>query len=91
MIDIESDYKWYKENLADIYKLCGDSYVAIQNKKIIGVYKSYEEAIRKTPEPMGSYIVQKSGSSPEAYTVYIYQINADNRGDINDLGFYRST
>lgn len=71
------DFKWFLDNYNDIYSTYGVSYVAIKDKKILGVYSSYAEAVTVTSatEPPGTFIVQKCTGDEGGYTNYIASMN----------------
>lgn len=50
----------FKEHYADFQKKYGESFIAIKNKKILGVYDSYGNGVRETAktEELGTFIVQ---------------------------------
>ena len=58
----DSDYKWFCDNISNLFFDYGYSYLAIKNKKILGVYNSlidgYKDMlIRK--EKLGTFIIQR--------------------------------
>ena len=67
------DYKWFLENLQNLYKQYGDAYIAIKNKTVLGSYSSYAEGVKTTSktEPLGTFIVQQCGADESAFTAYI--------------------
>lgn len=71
-----SDYKWFIDNFSSLFKEYGTAYLAIKNKSVIGVYKTYADGVRGslTTEEPGTFIVQKCGSDESAYTNYIASI-----------------
>lgn len=74
---MREDYEWYKENLMQLYNEYGLSIIAIKNKKVIGAYNSFSQALEETikTETQGSFIIQKCGINEEAYTNYIASVN----------------
>lgn len=72
-----ADFNWFVENIDELYKEFGACYLSIQNKKVLGRYNSYAEAVNETSKsiPLGTFIVQKCGESKEAYTNYISSMN----------------
>lgn len=68
-----NDYKWFLKNHNALFEKYGFAYVAIKNGKVLGVYKSYAEGVKKTSlqEEMGTFIVQKCGADESSYTNYI--------------------
>lgn len=68
-----SDYQWFLDHFTELYNEYGSVYLAIKDKKVLGVYHSYAEGVTATrkKEPLGSFIVQKCGADESAYTNYI--------------------
>lgn len=73
MNSINNDYKWFVSNNKKLFKKYGAKYLAIKNKKVIGVYDSVGEGVEITQqtEKLGTFIVQKCGKDESAYTFYI--------------------
>ena len=71
----DTDFKWFIDNYADIYTKYGTAYLAIKNKKVLGKYPSYAEAVRKTSatEQLGTFIVQLCNGNESGYTNYIME------------------
>lgn len=69
----ESDYKWFLENYKRLFEQYGESYLAIKNQTVLGVYSSYAEALRETEkkEQIGSFIIQFCNGNETGYTNYI--------------------
>ena len=70
---MSEDFAWFKEHYTDFQKKYGESFIAIKNKKILGVYDSYGNGVRETvkTEELGTFIVQEC--SP-GYNVYQWNI-----------------
>ena len=77
-----TDYQWFLDNYTDLYTQYGESFLAIKNKTIIGVYSSYAEGVKITSESheLGSFIIQKCNGSESAYTNYISSMNFSSVG-----------
>ena len=73
----DSDYQWFLENYSSIFQQYGNAYVAIKDRKILGVYDSYATGIAETSraEPLGSFIVQYCNGHESGYTNYISSMN----------------
>lgn len=71
------DFQWFIDNYQSLFSQFGNSYLAIKDKKVIGTYDSFAEAVKKTAEshPLGSFIVQQCNGSASAYTTYIASMN----------------
>ena len=67
------DFKWFKRNNKKLYAKYGNSYLAIKNKKVLGVFSSYAEGVRETSktELLGTFIVQHCTGDESGYTEYI--------------------
>jgi len=67
------DYKWFLENYEELFKTYGNSYLAIKNKAVLGVYSSYAEGVRTASQnnELGTFIVQRCNGDESAYTIYI--------------------
>lgn len=72
-INRKSDFQWFLNNYNDLYQKYGVSYLAIQNKNILGVYHEFGEAVNKTTETtaLGTFIVQFCNGNESGYTNYI--------------------
>ena len=70
---MSEDFAWFKEHYTDFQKKYGESFIAIKNKKILGVYDSYGNGVRETveSEELGTFIVQEC--SPD-YNVYQWNV-----------------
>ena len=70
---LENEYKWFLENYDDLFKQYGTACLAIKNRTVLGVYKSYAEGVKETlkKEAPGTFIVQKCNGDESAYTNYI--------------------
>lgn len=67
------DFKWFVDNMKDLYAIYGHVFLAIKNQRVLGAYSSYGECVRETQkvEPLGTFIVQECGDNESAYTNYI--------------------
>lgn len=73
----DMDYQWFLDNYDELYQKYGDSYIAIKNQKVLGVYTSFAQGVlttQKTEEP-GTYIVQHCNGNESGYTGYIASMN----------------
>ncbi|MDR1160158.1 MAG: hypothetical protein LBK69_05980 [Syntrophomonadaceae bacterium] len=70
------DYKYFQENLEVFYKEYGHCFIAIKNKKVLGTYKSFDDAFDDVSrkEELGSFIIQECVDSPSKL-VQSYQFN----------------
>ena len=72
----DQDFRWFIDNYNELFKEYGVSFLAIKNKRVLGSYNSYSEAVDKTAEqePLGTFIVQKCNGEESAYTNHIATI-----------------
>lgn len=69
----ELDFKWFIDNMPNLYKEYGNCFLAIKNKQILGSYATYADAVHSTAqtEDLGTFIVQECGQDEKAYTNFI--------------------
>lgn len=67
------DFDFFLQNYQDIFKKNGNCFVAIKDKKIIGIFKTEKEAIdiTSTQYELGHFIVQECNGNETGYTNYI--------------------
>lgn len=68
-----ADFDFFLDNYNNFYKEYGHKFIAIKNKKILGIFDSEIEAIHKISRdyPIGSFIVQECNGNESGYTNYI--------------------
>ena len=66
-----ADFNWFLNNYEDLYKEYGHKFLVIMNKNVLGAYDSVREALDKTSEPLGTFIIQECTGDKGAYTNYI--------------------
>ena len=73
----DKDFEWFKEKYEELFSIYGDSILVIKDKKVIGSYKSFREALDTTlqTEKIGTFIVQKCDGTKSAYTSQIASMN----------------
>lgn len=74
---MHEDYKWFLDNYGDLYNQYGETFLAIKNKTVIGIYRTYAEGVKNTSrtEDIGTFIIQKCGKDDSSYTNYIASMN----------------
>lgn len=74
---MSEDFAWFKENYGNLQEKYGDSFIAIKDRRVLGIYSSYADAVRNTQqaEPLGSFIVQECRTDREAYHASIVSMN----------------
>lgn len=67
------DYQWFLDNYDELYQKYGESYIAIKNQHVLGVYPSFAQGVFETDktEAPGTYIVQYCNGDESGYTDYI--------------------
>lgn len=65
------DFHWFVKNYDKLSLKYNNRYIVIKNKKVIGDYELYSEALSKTKEPLGSFIIQKCLANEVGYIEYI--------------------
>jgi len=60
-MNVNKLYKWFTENIEDLYKKYGQKFLVIKDKTIIGDYETFQEAFRETMkiEKIGTFIIQE--------------------------------
>ena len=73
----DDDFNWFLENYGELYERYGRSFLAIKDKRVLGVYKSFKEAVDATlrTEEAGTFIVQECNGDESAYSVHIASMN----------------
>ena len=61
MANQDNDFKWFQENLEDLYKKYPEQYLVISNEEVKGHYSSFSDAIDNALKTMnaGEFIVQQ--------------------------------
>lgn len=74
---MSEDFAWFKEHYTEFQDKYGKSFIAIKNKKILGVYDNYGTGVRETAktEDLGSFIVQECSPDYVAYQCSISSMN----------------
>lgn len=72
---MEEDFEWFLEHYNEIYQLCDECYVVINEKKIIAIFlDSYAEAYQWVKERglLGKCNIQYCSGDEDGYTAYVY-------------------
>ena len=71
---MEENFEWFLEHYNEIFQLCGECYVVINNKRVIKIFDTYAEAYHWTDDNnlLGKANVQYCNGDESGYTVYIY-------------------
>lgn len=67
---MEGNFEWFLEHYNDIYTLCGECYIVIQNKKIIKIFSAEIEAYDwvVSNNLLGKVNIQYCNGDESAYT-----------------------
>lgn len=67
---LKPEFDYYLTNQVELVKQYNGKFVAIKNKKVIGVYEDQATAIAETgkTEELGTFLVQKVTPGKEDYT-----------------------
>lgn len=71
---MKENFEWFVEHYNEIFQLCGECYVVIYEKKIIGVFESHTYAYHWVIErDLLSYAnIQYCNGDESGYTAYVY-------------------
>ena len=74
---MSEDFAWFREHYTEFQDKYGKSFIAIKDKKILGVYDSYGVGVRETAktEPLGTFIVQECSPDSVAYQCSISSLD----------------
>lgn len=61
MANLEKEFDFFKKNMLSLYKRYGHKFLVIKNEGVIGVFDTFDEAVRKTikKEEPGTFLVQE--------------------------------
>ena len=67
-----NDYAFFLDNISTLYKQYGDSFLAIKDGRILGAYKTLEDAVVETAKThaLGSFLVQQCVDNPESLVAH---------------------
>lgn len=67
------NFEWFKEHYNEIFQLCGECYVVINNKRIIRIFDTYGEACHWADDNnlLGKVNVQYCNGDESGYTAYV--------------------
>ena len=68
-----NDFEYFISIYQDLYNKYGESFIALKNKKILGAFKTVNEAIQALSDKykLGTYIVQKCNGDESGYTATV--------------------
>lgn len=72
------DYKWFCDNISQLFFNYGYSYLAIKNKKIIGSYSTLKEGfldMLKRKVKIGTFIIQRCAPTNDENLQYVASMN----------------
>jgi len=55
------DFEYFEKNMSSLYRKYGRKFLAIKNRKVIGVYDTFPTALHETvkTEPPGTFLIQE--------------------------------
>lgn len=70
--DSSEDFHWFVDNYEKFQKRYGNCFIAIKDKKVLGIYETFGEGVRETSKSydMGTFIVQRCDVNRETYMAY---------------------
>lgn len=71
MASQSEDFEWFVNNLKKLYKQYPDKNLVIQDKRVVCVGESFEDALNKAVSnglELGTYIIQECGEDEGCYT-----------------------
>lgn len=73
---MDSNFEYFNENLENLFSEYGSKFIAIKNKKVLGSYDSFEEALLETLkfERMGTFLIQQCTNDAANFT-FAFQSN----------------
>lgn len=76
MTKLNKDFEWFTLNNKKLFKKYGAKYLAIKDKKVIGVFDDYSEGVNQTKETekLGTFLIQQCGKDESVYTNSIASI-----------------
>ncbi len=74
---MREDYQWFQENYANLQEKCGNCFLAIKGKRVIGTYDTYSDAVRGTEktEASGTFIIQECRRQGPIFQAHIASMN----------------
>lgn len=72
--DMNKNFEWFVEHYDEIYNLCGECYVVIENKKIIQLFSTIGEAYHWVAHNnlLGKVNIQHCNGDESGYTDYVF-------------------
>ena len=70
---IIQDFNWFVSNYDDLFNIYGHKFLAIKDKRVLGVFDNMTDGITETSktEVLGSFIVQECSGDSSAYTAVV--------------------
>ena len=72
------DFKWFRDNIKELFKNYGYSYVVIKNKRVLGSYNTMIEGFNemiKNGEKLGTFIIQRCAPNNEENILQVASMN----------------
>jgi hypothetical protein len=63
----KQDYEYFINNIEELYKKYGHSFLVVKGEEIIGAYDTFESAFDETVKslPLGSFLIQECVEDPQ--------------------------
>jgi hypothetical protein len=70
----KQDFEYFVENMIELNKTYGQKFVAVKNRGILGVYKTFQEALDTTlkTEELGTFLIQECFDNVGKLTRHCY-------------------
>jgi len=67
---MDENFEYFKENMLQFYNEYGSKFIAIKDRKVLGVYDTFDEALEVTlkSEKIGTFIVQQCTDDATNFT-----------------------
>lgn len=78
VLNQDSDYKWFCDNITKLFADYGYSFLAIKNKKVLGSYTSIVDGIndmKSKKNKLGTFIIQRCAPSNNENMLNIASMN----------------
>jgi hypothetical protein len=63
----DQDYDYFLQNIENLYKTYGHSFIAVKDRRILGAYDTFNEALENTlkTEEVGTFLIQECFANRE--------------------------
>ncbi len=69
----KEDFKWFRENLKELYSRFPNKQVVISDKKVLKDFHDFEDALHWAVDNvgLGNFIIQKCTETEEEFTIHV--------------------